>query len=197
MFGGLATICPECSSQWTLSPAVSISWFCPRCGGASDEKTVRNPCQCGHIYGEHDVRREVKPSRAAFGISAAELNKVEEILAIKPEPPPRLGHCKACNCRHYELEPPLISAAQFLDAVDAAARHGARGRGMNVTKMDDGALRFANGKRSVSLHIETGDSIVMDFGTDNPSAREFVMGRDTVGGTIIAIHDVLERTGSG
>ena len=59
VLGGVATVCPECSYQWTISPAVSISWPCPKCGGSRCAQTESNLCVCGHVYGEHNTFAKV------------------------------------------------------------------------------------------------------------------------------------------
>jgi hypothetical protein len=192
MFGGVATICPECCYQWTLSPVVSISWFCPKCGGARDNDTFRNLCVCGHAYAQHHTMQEVKPSRAAFGMSIAELDKVDEILATEPEPPPEIGECNVCICRRFDLDPPKLPAKCFLNEVDRTARRGAAGRETKVTKVAEGTLDFSKGARSVRLSLQPDDSILMEeFDGERPTPRVLSMGRDTVGMTAIAIHESL------
>jgi len=192
MIGGLATICPECSYRWTLSPMVSISWYCPECGSGRSGEACLNLCVCGHVYERHHTKQNVKPSRAAFGISVNEFDKLDGVLATKPEPAPKIGRCTACPCKCFKLDPPRLSTTKFLHKVFVAADQGARGRETKVTKIADGIICLSKGTRSIRLSIHSDDSILMEaLDVEQPKLRIVRMGRDTIGKTVIAIHKIL------
>jgi hypothetical protein len=192
MFGGIATLCPECSHQWTLSPVVSISWPCPRCGGSRCTQADQNVCKCSHTYAQHNTTARLKPSRAAFGIHIGELDKLDELLATEPEPPPKLGDCTACSCECFELDPPLLSATQFLRALDCASPRGSGGRQVKAVQMADGTLCISNSERSVSLRAESEDRVVVEARPASDAVpRILTMGQDSVGHTVIAIRRAL------
>lgn len=99
-----ATLCPECSYRWTLVPAVSRSWQCPKCQTARTEQTRQNRCTCGHTYKVHDTIRESGNSWAAFTLPGkdATLEAIEAMpdRAAVLEPP--IGSCTQCNCSGYQ-----------------------------------------------------------------------------------------------
>jgi hypothetical protein len=171
---------------------VSVSWFCPECGGSCNDATFKNLCVCGHVYEHHHTTQDVKPSRGAFGMSLDEMDKLDEVLATKPEPMPKIGYCTACTCPRFKLDPPLLPAKVFLHEVDIAAQRGFRGRETKVTKEADETRCFIKGERSVRLCIQSEDSLLMEaLDVDKPKPKIIRMGRDTIGKTVIAIHTIL------
>lgn len=190
MFGGVLTVCPACSNQWTLSPAVSVSWFCPKCGGARDTEASSAPCQCGHPYSEHHTSQQVPPSRAAFGISLNETDKLDEILAAEPVVQ-QIGECHRCACRCFHLNPPHLSPKLFLQHVGRQANRSVRSRNVVVTDLDGSTLSLTRGSRSICLRIESDERVVLDPSTRAQRKQAFTMGRATVGQCVIAIMRAL------
>ena len=193
MLGGVSVVCSECSNQWTVSPAVSRSWFCPECGGTRDVDASAKFCQCGHVYGKHRTAEGMNPSRAAFGISVDELDQLERILNTEPEPEPFLGGCALCDCSCFRLVPPHLSPKEFLRTVKLHLDRGMNQGKMVATVLDDSTLLFARGSRTIRLRIRSGTDGVVDFEaleTGEPT-RTFVMGRATVGECCIAIAQTL------
>ena len=181
--GGVAVICPECSNQWTLSIAVAISWFCPRCGGARTGGTFQHFCACGHRYNQHETHQKVKPSRNAFGIH--NIGRLARILGSDPKAAPKLGRCSACNCDRYQLDPPPLTPNEFLNEIQNAAQRGAGGRDIAVSAVGDGALEFRSARSSVRLRVQPGGTIRIG------RSRVLKMASDGVGATVIAIREAL------
>ncbi len=193
VLGGVATICPECSYEWTISPAVSISWPCPKCGGSRCVQTDGNPCVCGHVYGEHHTFEKVPPSRTAFGVRITELDMLADLLATEPAPPPKLGDCTACNCERFELKPPTLSAAG-VSASDLSSIH-------SRSRRERGA--GARAARRLTPHIQ-GRSLRLAAGAAGGMRRHTLTIRRTarcraclpmdgasVGATVIALRGYL------
>jgi hypothetical protein len=114
MFGGLARVCPGCSFRWTVVAAVSRSWFCPRCGDSPGRKPER-VCVCGHLYDDHDVKRDMEPAANAFMVEAGPTKTSEQLAeriaaALDAEPPPfpELGTCLRCACSDYRSPDPVV-----------------------------------------------------------------------------------------
>lgn len=192
MLGGVATLCPECSNQWTLSPAVAASWACPRCGGARDEDAMNKVCDCTHLYSQHHTTQNVPPSLAAFGITLDEIDKLDSILATKPEPAPRIGKCQACHCKCFGLRPAHLDATQFLERVKLQANRSVRGRDIIITTLDDTVVSFTRGSKAVRIRITANDLIVLEELSRPRYQRKFKMGRSTVAMCVIAVMKALE-----
>ena len=194
VLGGVSTVCPECSNQWTLSPAVARSWYCPKCGGARDGEASAKLCQCGHTYGEHHTTEVTKPSRAAFGISLEEMNQLDRILTIEPGPAPLLRGCALCDCSRFRLDPPHLSPKEFVQIVKRHLNRGVHELTMVVTEIDDSTVSFARGSRTIRLRSESGGLVVLEPLDNGGPTRTFVMGRATVGECSIAITEALRST---
>ena len=110
----LATLCPNCAYRWTLSEAVSRSWFCPRCGSGRDE--VSYHCVCGHSDDQHDTMRDVENSLEALAIRAEDLTDdvLEDLPEEAPEPDPPIGGCRDCGCLSYERPPGPVKIVRCL-----------------------------------------------------------------------------------
>jgi hypothetical protein len=192
MLGGIATICPECSYRWTISPAVAISWPCPKCGGSRYSQAFTNLCACGHTYGEHKTFARTIPSCAAFGLSLDELHEAAELLAAEPQPAPPIGDCTLCSCQLFELKPPRLAPTEFLCAVHFASTRGAGGREVQATAMPDGTLQLCRGQRSVSLRAESAERVVVEARPASDAVPQtFTMGHDSVGAAVIAVRQAL------
>jgi hypothetical protein len=195
MFGGAAIVCPECSNQWTLSPAVSRSWYCPKCGGARSAEAAAYFCRCGHPYGDHHTAQDVKASRGAFGLSLAELGQLDAILVTEPEPDPQIGKCRRCDCQLFRLEPPHFSAAEFLALVWRQANNGSGGRNIERSKNNDATLTFSEGSRWVRLRATSEEVVTLLTPGGRRVKGTFTMGHSTVGECVIAVISAL-RMGS-
>lgn len=112
MIGGLSTICGICSYRWVLSPAVSRSWHCPKCGGKWGDNAAEYPCTCGHRYGDHHNKRGIPPSRVAFAFTIGEAHRLDDVLSTEPEPTPEIGTCKRCPCELYRYAGPNLHSAE-------------------------------------------------------------------------------------
>lgn len=190
MFGGVLTVCPACSNQWTLSPGVSVSWACPRCGGARDTEAGSAPCLCGHPYSEHHTSQQVPPSRSAFSITINETDKLDEILAAEPAMQ-QIGECRLCACSCFKLDPSRLSAALFLQRVGRQANRSARSRDVVVTEPDSSTLSLTRGSRSICLRIESDERVVLDASGRARRKQVFAMGHATVGQCVMAIMKAL------
>ncbi len=191
MLGGVLTLCPDCSNQWTLSPAVSASWFCPKCGGATDDNASNMACNCTHLYSQHHTAQNVPPSRAAFAITLNEIDKLDSILATKPEPAPRIGKCEVCDCTRFRLRPPHLDATQFLERVKLQANRSARSRNIIVTTLDDSVVLLTLGSHVVKIRLKSNNLIVLEELNSSAAQREFKMGRSTVGKCVLAVLKAL------
>jgi hypothetical protein len=63
---------------------------------------------CGHLYDDHDVKRDMEPSREAFGMKVEATKTIEQIadeiaamLDTEAPPFPDLGACFRCSCSDY------------------------------------------------------------------------------------------------
>lgn len=125
-------------------------------------------------------------------MSIKELDKLDAILATKPEPRPTIGECDISECRTFDLKPTQLPAKRFLNEVDRAVRRGAAGREMKIPQVADGAFDFSKSGRSVRVSVQPDDSILMEeLDGESPTPRILSVGRDTAGTAVIAIHDSL------
>ncbi len=191
VLGGVSTVCPECSNQWTLSPAVARSWFCPKCGGGRGVASSAKLCQCEHVYGKHHTAEVTKPSRTAFGISLNEMDQLYQTLTIEPELTPLLHGCALCDCSRFRLDPPHLSPKEFMQIVKRHLNRGVHELRIVVTEIDDSTVSFARGSRTIRLRSGLDGVVVLEPLNSGEATRAFVMGRATVGECCTAIVEAL------
>jgi len=187
MLGGIARICGVCSYKWTLSPAVSQSWPCPRCGGPSKGHADHHVCTCSHRYAEHCVSVEVPPSREAFGLAFNEHGLLEQILATEPQATPEIGTCTLCACRLYTFVAPFVPAADCLGQVATYANRGSGGRDITARRVDDGLVQFERDGKQVDVRVKDDATLELLIDPEESPSATFTMGRHSVGDVVIAV----------
>jgi hypothetical protein len=166
----VATRCGLCSYQWVLVPAVSRSFFCPRCGGDGGLQAAENVCACGHRYGDHRTASKVPPSRSAAETQA------------------ELGKCKSCVCDGYRYKVLRMPAEECLGLVSRNVNRGAQGRDISVERLSGSTVRFSLG--NTSLLAATPDKQTINILTPQEVGSEcasFAMGDASVADIVIWI----------
>ncbi len=171
---------------------VSISWPCPECGGSRDGAADALPCKCEHPYSRHLTSQTVKPSKAAFGMALSEIHLLESVLDAEPEPDPMIGQCQVCDCRCFTLDPPYLTAAEFLKRVEQQAVRSSRLHQFAVAHVDDSTVSFTSGRRWARLQIESEQTLSLARSGRGMKRMKFTAGISTVGECVIAIIAALK-----
>ena len=165
---------------------------CPKCGGARDEAAGALPCRCEHPYSRHHTAQIINPSKAAFGIVLSEIHLLEPALAAEPEPDPMIGQCQVCDCRCFKLDPPYLTAAEYLKCIEQQATSASRLHQFAVARVDDPSVSFTSGRCSARLQIESEQAFCLARSGRGLNRKKFTTGISTVGECIIAIIAALK-----